>query len=69
MKEYAIFVNGERRVYPNPLRIEQLLEELGTTLVPGMLFVRNDEVVEPQDYHSMLEHGDRVEIVQLVGGG
>ena len=64
-----VSVNGEAREAPEGATLLALLEALG--LVPGRVAVeRNGAVVRRGTYDAVrLEEGDRLEIVQLVGGG
>jgi sulfur carrier protein len=62
-------INGERREFPAPLTVADLLAELG--LAGKRIAVeRNGEIV-PKSLHTdtALADGDRLEIVVAVGGG
>ncbi len=62
-------VNGEAHPWRPGLTVAGLLEERGI-LGPGVAVERNLEVVRKADHGVvLLEPGDRVEIVRLVGGG
>ena len=64
-----ISVNGEEKRFDAPLSISGLLAEL--SLEPRKIAVeRNLEIVPKSLYgETSLEDGDRIEIVQFVGGG
>ena len=62
-------INGEPRELPEPLTAAQLLETLGLTGKRLALEV-NLEIVPRSQFESFqLQPGDRVEIVQAIGGG
>ena len=65
-----IVINGERRSVPEQSTVYSLLEELGVANRQGTTVAVNMEVV-PRQAHAatVLQAGDRVEIVQAVGGG
>ncbi len=64
-----IEVNGEPLEWRPDLRVEDLLEELGA-VGPGVAVEKNRQVV-PRSLHgeTLVEPGDKLEIVRLVGGG
>ena len=65
-----IVINGEKRPIPEQSTVRSLLEELGIAHREGTAVAVNMEVV-PRKAHAVtvLQAGDRVEIVQAVGGG
>ena len=65
-----IVVNGERRAMPQQSTVRSLLEGLGIADRDGTAVAVNMEVV-PRKVHAttVLRTGDRIEIVQAVGGG
>ena len=65
-----IRVNGEIRTIPAGSTVRSLLEGLGIADRDGTAVAVNMEVV-PRRAHTatVLQTGDRVEIVQAVGGG
>ena len=64
-----VFLNGESRDAPDSVSIEGLLLELGVALA-GVAVERNREIVPKSLYATTrLAEGDRIEIVQFVGGG
>ena len=64
-----VTINGEGRVLPAPMSIDQLLKDLG--LDPQKIAVeRNLEIVPRSLYpETTVKAGDRLEIVKFVGGG
>lgn len=62
-------VNGESRSFQAPMTVEGLLAAL--SLTPRRIAVeRNLEIVPQSAYGATaLNDGDRIEIVQFVGGG
>jgi thiamine biosynthesis protein ThiS len=65
-----IVINGAKRSVPEHSTVCSLLEELGVANRQGTAVAINMEVV-PRTAHptTVLQSGDRVEIVQAVGGG
>ena len=65
----TISVNGEARSTKSGLSVADLLRELG--LEGGRVAIeRNLEILpRPQWAQTLVERGDRYEIVQFVGGG
>jgi thiamine biosynthesis protein ThiS len=62
-------VNGEPHDLPGPLSVAELLARFGVTAARVAVEV-NEDVVPRGTYESRrLAAGDRVEIVQFVGGG
>jgi sulfur carrier protein len=65
-----IVINGEKRSVPEYSTVRSLLEELGVAHREGTAVAVNMEVVpRPAHLTTVLQSGDRVEIVQAVGGG
>ena len=64
-----IRVNGESRQWERPVTVRALLEELG--IPPGMVVVERNLSIVPRDRidEEMIEAGDSLEIIRLVGGG
>jgi len=62
-------LNGEHRDFPSPLTVDELLRHL--SLDPAKVAVeRNLEIVPKSTYRAVgLSEGDRLEIVQFIGGG
>ena len=65
-----VLVNGDRRTIPQASTVRSLLETLGVADREGTAVAVNMTVV-PRRAHAdtVLQDGDRVEIVQAVGGG
>ena len=65
-----IVINGEKRSIAEESTVHSLLEELGVAQRQGTAVAVNMAVV-PRKAHAatVLQAGDRVEIVQAVGGG
>ncbi|HEY7711965.1 MAG TPA: sulfur carrier protein ThiS [Candidatus Entotheonella sp.] len=65
-----VHINGELRTIPEGSTVRSLLEGLGIAEREGTAVAVNMEVV-PRGAHvaTPLQAGDRVEIVQAVGGG
>ncbi len=63
-------INGQKRAIPECSTVRNLLEDLGIADRQGTAVAVNREVV-PRQAHTatVLQAGDRVEIVQAVGGG
>lgn len=64
-----ILVNGQLRIVPAGQTVAALLAEL--RLEPRYLAVERNRVLIPRRQHAtcILEDGDQLEIVTLVGGG
>ena len=64
-----IELNGEPTELPAGLTVAGLLERLGVPAF-GVAVERNRAVVRRADHAAcVLEEGDRIEVVQFVGGG
>lgn len=65
----TIQLNGEQRQVPEGLNLAGLLEWLGLPL-DRVAVERNREVVRRSEWSAtQIEEGDRLEVVQMVGGG
>jgi len=66
-----IFVNGQERVIDREITVMELLEIMDVKFREvGLAVAINEEVVPKSEYKTRkVREGDRVEIVQLVGGG
>lgn len=64
-----LLVNGEPRTVSSGLTVRGLLESLGLT--PATIVVeRNLEILDRELYEdTVLDEGDRLELVHFVGGG
>ena len=64
-----LIVNGETRILPEPLSVAELVSELGVT-GRRIAFELNGEIVPRGEFEAtMLAAGDKLEIVQAIGGG
>jgi sulfur carrier protein len=64
-----LFLNGEATSAPDNATVEALLDQLGFPR-KGVAVERNREIVPKSLYSTTrLADGDRIEIVQFVGGG
>jgi thiamine biosynthesis protein ThiS len=64
-----LFVNGEATTAPDSVTVATFLEGLGLPQ-KGVAVERNREIVPRSTFGStILAEGDRLEIVQFVGGG
>lgn len=64
-----LFLNGEATSVPDSATVAGLLDQLGLPL-KGVAVERNREIVPKSLYSTTrLAEGDRIEIVQFVGGG
>ena len=65
-----VHINGEQRTIASGSTVRSLLEELGIADRDGTAVAVNMEVI-PRGAHVMtpLHAGDKIEIVQAVGGG
>ncbi|RLJ69940.1 sulfur carrier protein [Hydrogenivirga caldilitoris] len=66
-----ITVNGEEKEIERELTVMELLQLMDVKFREiGLAVAINDEVVPKSEYRSRrVKEGDRIEIVQLVGGG
>ncbi|HIP42526.1 MAG TPA: sulfur carrier protein ThiS [Aquifex aeolicus] len=66
-----IILNGEEREIPREMTVMELLEEIGIKFREiGLAVAINEEVVPKSEYTTRkVKEGDKVEVVQLVGGG
>jgi thiamine biosynthesis protein ThiS len=64
-----LFVNGDATTAPDSVTVAAFLESMGLPQ-KGVAVERNREIVSKSAYAStILAEGDRIEIVQFVGGG
>ena len=65
----TVTINGEPRRFEQPLRFEELVQQLGLS-GKRIAVERNGEIVPRSQFASRaLSDGDRLEIVVAVGGG
>lgn len=64
-----LYLNGEPRRFEAPLSIAELLVSLG--MAEHRIAVEVGQAIVPKSRHAehLLQDGDRVEIVQAMGGG
>ena len=64
-----LLLNGETREFPHPLTVAGLLAATG--LAERRVAVEVNQAIVPRGRHAtlMLADGDRVEIIQAIGGG
>jgi sulfur carrier protein len=67
--EITIQVNGEAKRLGGPCTIEALIDSLGMAERRVAVAVNREVVPRSEFAHRMLTSGDRVEILQAVGGG
>jgi sulfur carrier protein len=64
-----LYLNGEAASAPDGVTVAGFLDSLGLPQ-KGVAVERNREIVPKSRYgETVLEAGDRIEIVQFVGGG
>ena len=65
----SIVLNGERRLVAAGLSVDRLLRSL--KLEPGMVVVERNREILARDAvgTTVVEDGDRIELVHFVGGG
>ena len=64
-----IIVNGESREFRDGITLEELIQKLG---LEGkvMAAARNMQIVKQDKWHeAILQEGDRIELLDFVGGG
>jgi thiamine biosynthesis protein ThiS len=68
-RNMQIVVNGEKRSFASPLTVYKLLEQLGIN--PKSVAVeRNLKIVARGDFErDIIDDGDTIEIIRMVGGG
>ena len=64
-----LYLNGEPHQFEQPMSISALLETLG--MAGRRIAVEVERVIVPKSRHAshLLQDGDRVEIIQAMGGG
>ncbi len=64
-----VWVNGELKTIASELSLPRCLEQLGMN--PRLVAVEyNGEILHRQRWdHTLIQEGDRLEIVTIVGGG
>ena len=64
-----LIVNGETRSLPEPVSVAELVNELGVTGCRIALELNGEIVPRGEFEATMLAPGDKLEIVQAIGGG
>ncbi len=64
-----LIVNGESRILPQPLSVAELVSELGVTGRRIALELNGEIVPRGKFGETILAPGDKLEIVQAIGGG
>ena len=69
LQTMQVTINGRMQDFPHGTTVAALLEQLG--LQPRYVAVERNLQLVPRQEHAacVLEHGDQLEIVTLVGGG
>jgi sulfur carrier protein len=62
-------INGESRDFPGSLALSALIEQLGMKADRVAVELNRDIVPRAQWAETQVAEGDRLEIVQFVGGG
>lgn len=64
-----IIINGNERFFDGDMSIEALIEKLQLN-IDGVAIEQNRAIVPCSEYKSTnLNEGDKIEIVQFIGGG
>jgi sulfur carrier protein len=67
--EFTLFVNGDPQLLVSPCTVADLLETLGMGGRRVAVAVNRDIVVRSRYKEAELADGDRIEILEAVGGG
>lgn len=64
-----VTINDEEKTFNENITIEEMLKELGLN-DKIIVVVRNEDIICQEDYSKIiLEDGDKIELVRIVGGG
>lgn len=65
----AVAVNGEMQEFDAPLTVAELMQRLGVE--PGKVAIERNLAIVPRSEHAhvLVDEGDRIEIVEFIGGG
>ena len=69
MNQMTLIINGDPRQVPAPTSAHDLLVHLGFDAREVVVEINEDIVRRPRLGETMLNEGDRVELVHFVGGG
>ena len=64
-----IILNGESHELPEPITIAELLNQLGVQTRHVAVEVNLEILPQPEHPSYVLQEGDQLEVVTLVGGG
>jgi thiamine biosynthesis protein ThiS len=65
----TFMLNGETRNYPPPLSVAALLERIGLDKRKVAVELNEEIVLRSVYAGTLIQHGDRLEIVHFIGGG
>lgn len=68
-QSFHLIINGQRRDFPAPLTLAQLVQQLG--MKPERVAAELNREIAPRERWASIElrSGDQLEIVHFVGGG
>lgn len=64
-----ITINGEEKIFDNPLTVEELLGRLEVPQTQIAVAVNDSIIARGRFRETTLQAGDRIEIVRPLGGG
>lgn len=65
-----LIINSEKKVFDNPLTVEQLLEKQFDLLPAGIAVAVNDQVVPRSSWNTFqLNNGNKILIIKATQGG
>jgi len=65
-----VLINGDAREAPSAATLDELIKSLGLNGAEHLAVAINDAVVPRSAYlNTIINDGDRIEIIQAVGGG
>ena len=65
----TFMLNGETRNYPPPLSVAALLERIGLDKRKVAVELNEEIVLRSVYAETLIQRGDRLEIVHFIGGG
>jgi thiamine biosynthesis protein ThiS len=68
-EEMQIIINGDAHTLPSPLTVRALLQHLGVDAQQIAVELSGDIVMRSRFDTTQVQEGDRVELVEFVGGG
>lgn len=65
----AVAINGEMQEFEASLTVAELMQRLG--LEPAKVAIERNLTIVPRSQHAhvLVDEGDRIEIVEFIGGG